>query len=96
MENYIKRKDLLFRTFWGHLSSDSKLSELKDEQIDPEDPGSLLSEFILYARGPKNKDKYSILNSALICFIHGHKTSKTVSGVAGTHAYAYVMKSDCI
>ena len=84
---------MLFRTFLGYLGSDSKLSELKDEQIDPEDPGSLVSKFILYTRGHKNKDKYLILNSALICFVQGHNMSKATSGVAGTDAYAYQYQS---
>ena len=71
------------------MSSDSKLSELKDEAIDPEDSGSLVSKFILYTRGPKNKAKYSILNSALICFVQGHKMSKAAPGVTGPYAYEF-------
>ena len=71
------------------MGSDSKLSELKDDVIDPEDPGSLVSKFILYTRGPKNKVKYSILNSALICFVQGHEMSKAASGVSGPYAYEF-------
>ena len=88
-KKHINRRDLIFRTFLGYLGSDSKLSELKDDQIDPEDPGSLVSKFILYIRGPKNKAKYSILNSALICFVQGHKMSKAASGVSGPYAYEF-------
>ena len=54
-EKHIKHKDLIFRTFLGCLGSDSLLSEPKDDEIDPIDPESLVSKFILYARGPKNK-----------------------------------------
>ena len=88
-KKHIKRKDLIFRTFWGYFGSDSTLSELKDKQIDPEDPGFLVSKFIIYTRGPKNKVKYSILNSALICFVQGHKMSKVASRVAVAYAYEY-------
>ena len=89
MEKHIRRKDLIFRTFLGYLGTDSKLSELKDDLIDPEDPGSLMSKFILYTRGPKNKVKYSILNSSLICFVQGHKMSKPAPGVTGPYAYEF-------
>ena len=88
-EKHIKHKDLIFRTFLGYLGSDSKLSELKDKQIDPKDPGSLVSKFILYTGGPKNKAKYSIVNSSLICFVQEHKMSKAASGVAGPYEYKY-------
>ena len=52
-----------------------------------------MSKFILYTRDPKNKDKYSILNSALICFVQGHKMSKAAPGVAGTHTRMHEYQS---
>ena len=93
MVKHIKRKHLLFRTFLGYLGSDSKLSELKDDQIDLEHPGSLVSKFISYTRGPKIRKNYSILNSALICFVQGDKMPKAASGVTSTHAYEYEYQS---
>ena len=52
-----------------------------------------MSRFILHIKGHQNRDKYGILNRALICFVRNHKTTKAASGEADVNAYAYKCQS---
>ena len=47
----------------------------------PLDKSQLVTSFILLTRGPKSKDKFDILNSALVCFVKNHKMSKIATGM---------------
>ena len=77
----------------GYLSRDVNLSSLAERYPDPEDPGSLVSSFILCTRGPKNKSKFEIVNRAMICFVHHHKMNKAAHGMTGTQAFAFEYQS---
>ena len=87
-ENHIKKKDGLFETFLRYLSADPMLSELAEKYPDPEDQGSLVTNFILMTRGPKSQVKFDILNRALIHFVQNHKRNKAASGLTETSPFA--------
>ena len=65
---HLKHKYSLFETFIGYFDHDPALADLASKYPSPQDPGSLVTRFILLIRGPNNKAKYEILNRALICF----------------------------
>ena len=88
-EKHIKRKDVLFATFLGYLYCNDNFATLVDKYPDPKDPGTLVSRFFLYTRGPKNRVKYNILNRSLICFVQNHKMGKAASRLTDTHTHRY-------
>ena len=78
---HLKRKDSIFETFVGYLHRDPHLMSLAKVYPDPQDRSQLVTSFILLTRGPKSKNKFDILNSALVCFVKNHKMSKTATGI---------------
>ena len=82
LEKHLKRKDAIFETFMGYLSKDKYLKGLVKRILDPEEPGTLVTSFILCTRGPKCKAKFEILNRALVCFVQQHKMNKVTQGLA--------------
>ena len=83
----LKRKDAIFETFLGYLSKDKYLKALVKRILDPKEPGSLVTSFILCTRGPKSKAKFKILNSALVCFVQQHHMNKATQDMADIHDF---------
>ena len=78
---HLKRKDSLFETFVGNFNREPHLQRLSDIYPDRQDSSNLVTSFILLIRGPKSKQKFNILISALANFVKYHKMTKTAAGM---------------
>ena len=47
----------------------------------------------MYTQGPRDANKYKIVNKALIYFVQNYKMKKAASGPTDTHMYAYEYQS---
>ena len=83
LNKHVQKNDSLFETFLRYLSVEPTLSELAERHSDPEDLGSLVSNFILMTRGSKSQVKYN----TLIYFVQNHKMNKAVSGLTNTSTF---------
>ena len=90
---HLKRKDSLFETFVGYFNREPHLQRLANVYPDPLDPSNLVTSFILLTRGPKSKQKFDILNSALVCFVRHHKMTKIAAGMKNEDAFSRELQS---
>ena len=81
-ERHLKRKDTLLETFLGYLFKDKYFKKLQEKVEDMDEPGTLVSTFILRTRWPKHKTMFTILKRALIYFVQNHKMYKARFGSA--------------
>ena len=90
---HLKRKDSLFETFVGYFNREPHLQRLANVYPDPLDPSNLVTSFILLTRGPKSKQKFDILNSALVCFVKHHKMTKLAAGMKNEDRFSREFQS---
>ena len=77
---HLKHKDSLFETFVGYFNREPHLQRLANVYADPQDSCNLVTNFILLTRCPKSKQKFDVLNSALVNFVKYCKMTKTAAG----------------
>ena len=76
---HLKRKDSLLETFVEYFNREHHLQRFEGVYPDLQDPSNLVTIFILLTRGPKSKQNFDILNSALVNFVKHHKMTKTAA-----------------